>query len=104
MLKLSIKTEQILMAVFPAERQEKARDLIQSECGRNLPFFESNTKEEMERIRFAVLKISEGDLDKLHDAIELAQTDWRDLLMSAGFENDTIEHERWYRSVIEKKA
>jgi hypothetical protein len=100
MLKLSIKTEQLLKAVFPVEQQDEARDLIEIECGRNIPSCENATAEGIERIRFSVLKISEGDLDKLYDAIDLAQIDWRDVLMEAGFDNDTKEHERWYRTLI----
>ena len=32
---------------------------------------------------FAALKLSEGNLDRLREAIGLAKTDWRDLLMAA---------------------
>ncbi len=104
MLKLSIKTKQVLKVMFSAERQDEARDLIESECGRNIPFCESNSSEDMERIRFSVLKISEGDLHKLREAIDLARNDWRDLFMAAGFGHDTVEHVRWYRTVIRQKS
>ena len=33
---------------------------------------------------------------ELQKAIELAKTDWRDLLMSAGFGEDIHAHERWF--------
>ena len=49
----------------------------------------------MERIRFSVLKLIEGKIDKLISAIELAQIDWRDLLMAAGFGYDTDAHNKW---------
>jgi len=49
----------------------------------------------MERIRFAVLKLSEGNIEKLVQGIELAQTDWRDLLMMAGFGEDVEAHDKW---------
>jgi hypothetical protein len=48
----------------------------------------------MERVRFAVLKLSGGDLEKLRKAIKLAQTDWRDLLMAAGFGHDVNVYKR----------
>jgi hypothetical protein len=38
-----------------------------------------------QRFQFAVLKLSEGKMDKLDEAIELAKVDWRDLLAAAGF-------------------
>ena len=39
--------------------------------------------------------LSEGRVDKLYDAIALAQTDWRDLLVSAGFAEDIQAHKDW---------
>jgi hypothetical protein len=50
---------------------------------------------QLERFRFSALKLSGGKLDKLRQAVELAQQDWRDLLMAAGFGDDVTEHERW---------
>jgi hypothetical protein len=41
------------------------------------------------------LKLSAGNIDKLKAAIELAKTDWRDLLVAAGFADDTTAHKRW---------
>ena len=49
----------------------------------------------MDRFRFAVLKLSGGDLDKFDSAIQLAKTDWRDLLMAAGFGENLTAHESW---------
>ena len=34
-------------------------------------------------------------MDKLYDAIALAQTDWRDLLVAAGFGDDVQAHKDW---------
>ncbi len=36
-----------------------------------------------------------GQLDKLEEAIKLAQIDWRDLLMAAGFGHDVEAHLKW---------
>jgi hypothetical protein len=41
------------------------------------------------------LKLSEGNLDKLNRAVALAKTDWRDLLMAAGFGEDIKAHLAW---------
>jgi imidazole glycerol phosphate synthase subunit HisF len=43
-----------------------------------------------ERIRAAIVLLANGDLGKLRDAIELAKTDWRDLLVAAG-----LAHADW---------
>jgi len=49
----------------------------------------------MDRIRFAALKLSKGDLERLQEAVRLAKIDWRDLLVAAGFANDINIHQSW---------
>lgn len=48
-----------------------------------------------ERCRIAVLKLSGGDLDAFERALSLFETDYRDLLMAAGFGHDTGAHLTW---------
>jgi hypothetical protein len=49
-----------------------------------------------ERERFAALRLSGGDLEKLKKAIDLGRADFRDLLMEAGFANHHEQHQRWW--------
>ena len=98
MVKLSKKTETLLNDFFPKTLREEAKELIETMCASILPFCENSGPEQMERIRFSAIKLSEGQIDKLCDAIELAQTDWRDLLMSAGFGYDPEKHYQWYNN------
>jgi hypothetical protein len=49
----------------------------------------------MERIRFAVIKLAKESSMSIDSAVELAQKDWRDLLMAAGFGNELDAHEKW---------
>lgn len=95
MIELSEKTVERINALFSDSQREEVEELLKQECGDNIPFCENKNKYEMERIRFAVLKLSEGNMDKLIQAIELAQTDWRDLLMAAGFAHDVEAHNKW---------
>jgi hypothetical protein len=92
---LSARTKQHIEGVFPPELQQQASSLLIEQCGNNLPMLEALDPIELERYRFAALKLSEGKLDKLQHAITLAQTDWRDLLIAAGFAHDTKAHEAW---------
>lgn len=55
-----------------------------------------------ERVQLGVLKVSNGNTDKLLSAIILAQTDWRDLLMAAGFGHFITEHENWAHDMLER--
>jgi len=59
-------------------------------------FGEKSTAQSLERIRYAVLKLSHGDLAELRKAVESAQIDWRDVLVAAGFGNDVRAHGAWF--------
>ena len=84
-----------VMALFSGDAARAAEHLLVHQCGSNLPFCEDTDAAGMERIRFAALKLSGGDLAKLSVAVELGKTDWRDLLVAAGFADDPQEHQRW---------
>ena len=73
--------------------------MLELECGTEALSCEGWTPEEMERIRFAVLKLDTEKKVDFESAIELAQTDWRDLLMSAGFGEDLEAHKAWAKRV-----
>lgn len=92
---LSPETLLRLERVFAPGDRAAAADVLVRECGANLPFLERLDMYQLERVRFAALKLSGGRLDKLRRAAGQARQDWRDLLMAAGFGEDEREHERW---------
>ncbi len=91
-MELSAETLRRLELLFPTETRDLADLLLREECGNNLPFSEHSDAEGLERIRIAALKVSEGRLEKLEEAVKLAQIDWRDLLVAAGFGHDVEAH------------
>lgn len=95
MAELSDATWERLRRLFPPQQQEEAARLLADECGNNLPFCEDLGPVGLERIRFAVLKLSGGNIEELRTAIKDAQTDWRDVLMGAGFGESVTAHESW---------
>ena len=95
MSELSEKTWEIIRKMFPAGTQDTVAELMAAECGNNLPGLSKLNGLELERFRFAALKLSGGDVDKLLGAISLAQSDWRDLLAGAGFAESLTEHSKW---------
>ena len=95
MAELTAKTAAILQRMFPASLHADVESLLIHECGNNLPLMDTRSPEELERVRFAVLKLSNGNLVELRKAIQVAQVDWRDTLMGAGFGLSVEEHERW---------
>ena len=94
-VELSAQTIRQLEQLFPPMAREEARRLLTYEGGSNLPLVRGSTPESLERRRFAALKVSDGRIDKLREAVELAKADWRDLLVRAGFEHDTKAHKAW---------
>ena len=93
-MRLSKKTQQHVATLFPPNTRDSAADLLLHQCGNNLPFLEKCDEVQLERFRFAALKLSCGDLQKLKKAIELAKQDWRDLIVAAGF-GEVDAHKRW---------
>ncbi len=96
MARLSPETRRRVERLFDgAEQCEEAARLLDEHCGNNLAFPTQLDAHALERYRFAALKLSGGDLERLRQAVALARRDWRDLLMAAGFGHDIYEHERW---------
>ncbi len=86
-----------IRVLFPDAQQEVV-DLLRRDCADNLPLWKPTTPEALDRIRFAVLKLSGGRLDRLRKAIRQAQVDWRDVLMAAGFGESLTANVNWMPS------
>ncbi|MFN8382130.1 MAG: hypothetical protein U0V02_09335 [Anaerolineales bacterium] len=99
MTPLSPRTVKLVEKIFPRQVKEISIVLME-QCGQNLPFCEKGTPESLERLRFAVLKISEGQLEIFNKAISIAKQDWRDLLMWAGFGHDVKAHDAWAEQLL----
>ncbi|NLO09880.1 MAG: hypothetical protein GX129_08465 [Clostridiales bacterium] len=89
------KSLELVNKLFSNEDKEQAIILLTNECGNNLPYCEEYIPEELDRIRFAAIKISQGNIGQLESAIIMAKSDWRDLLMSADFAKDVNLHNIW---------
>ena len=74
--------------LFPDENPEDILDLI-SEYG------SEERDKEPHRVRLAILKISQGDMDQLLEAVDLAKTDYRDVLVGAEYENTHDDFDKW---------
>ena len=92
---LSPETVRRIDAMFPPDSRSEVAELLAHQCGNNLPFLEKLNEIELERFRFAALKLSNGNIGKLKEAIVLAKRDWRDLLVFAGF-GTSDSHKLWF--------
>ena len=82
---------------FPGADHGEALNLLTQDCGPGLPSMPTDS--DLVRVQAAALKCSGGTLKGLVDAVALAQTDWRDLLVVAGFAHDTRAHLVWLRNL-----
>ena len=99
---LSANTQSLVEKIFDENQVGEATQWLEDECGNNLPGCRDYDEHQIERIRFAVLKLSEGTIHKLLRAIDLARTDWRDLLMVADFGTDVGAHTLWAEDFLKK--
>jgi hypothetical protein len=82
--------------MYPPEQREQVVRLLEDECGHNIPGARPDEDEfAFERLRFAALKASNGDVNTLRKAINLAKEDYRELLGAAGFAWSTSKHNSW---------
>ncbi|MGH9715544.1 MAG: hypothetical protein ACRD4R_02270 [Candidatus Acidiferrales bacterium] len=95
--RLSPETQRRIEALFTVDKRTEATELLLHECGNNLPSLQNLDEFQLERFRFAALKLSEGSIEKLRLAIKLAKADWRDLLVAAGFRTQE-DHKQWFPS------
>jgi hypothetical protein len=98
MTDLSPDTWAAVRRLFPPEQQAEVAELLRTECGNNLPFQETADAKTLERFQLAALDLSNGTLPGLHEAIDLAKTDWRDLLMAT--DPDNARHTSPWRTLL----
>lgn len=81
--------------LFSGQHRDAVEKYLLETFGDNFPGVDPDYVQLAERIRFAVLKLSEGDLKKLQAAIERTAVDWRDTLMAVDFAVDQSIHLAW---------
>jgi len=94
-LNLSLKVHSKLQQLFSPELQTAAVTLLETQCGLRLPMIDAKDTAEIERIQCAAMKLSDGSLEKLKSFVHLANQDWQDVLVAAGFAEDTNAHIAW---------
>jgi|ETNvirome_2_1000_1030626.scaffolds.fasta_scaffold01330_1 hypothetical protein len=95
-MELSRKTEKVVKLMFGSDEVGEVEQILIKSCSNTVPGCRDWSEESLERVWLSVLKISEGRMEDLRKAVALANTDYRDLLMSAGFGHDPEAHKRWY--------
>jgi hypothetical protein len=94
---LTADTLRLVERLFQPRHRAAVVTTLEGECGSDLPFMSEATSESVERIRFAVLKLSAGSPSKVAETVAVAKVDWRDVLAAAQFANDVQAHAAWFR-------
>jgi len=87
--------ENVIKAIsiaFPNEKTEQILKLLEI-------YGKEQYEYEKERVHLAILKLSNGDIKKLHDYLNLAKIDYRDVLMAAEYYLDGSEIVEPYRII-----
>jgi hypothetical protein len=93
---LTADTERLVELVFAPEHRAAVKDLLRSRCGAGVPLMDGASAGQLERLRFAVLRLSEGTMPELLRALDIANVDWRDVLVAAGFGSNLNAHRDWF--------
>lgn len=99
MSKLSPDTVCLIDALYPDNRHY-VYELLEDNLSPEQIGCNEWSPEQMERIYFSVIKLGQKSIAKLEQAKNLAITDWRDLVMLAGFGEDVDAHRTWWKTII----
>jgi hypothetical protein len=97
MSEITERTKKTIAALFSEKEQGLVEAELESKCSTNVPGCSNWANSQLERIWFAVLKLSDGDIKKLRSSIQLANTDFRDLFAAADFGHDLEAHNKWFQ-------
>jgi hypothetical protein len=88
-------TRQRLEMVFVPELRKQAEEILLKQFGTKMPGYKDASALEIERVRFAALKLSEGSLAKLREQLDVVSVNPHDLLVKAEF-LDIGDHLDWW--------
>jgi hypothetical protein len=92
---LTETTRAVIRRLFAEADHGVVADLLEQQCGVNLPLTELWGEAQFERVWLAALKLSDGSVARLLDVIRDAQRDWRDVLVASGFGHSLEAHRQW---------
>jgi hypothetical protein len=97
---LTDRTLRLIERIPQPELRERLISRLEAECSRESLGCSDWQPEHMERLWFAILKLIGSKSERVDGAFALAKCDWRDLLVAAGFANDTDAHNKWWNGRV----
>jgi hypothetical protein len=86
----------------PSLLQPTVTSLLLERCSASLPGAGSSSEwiELIDRVQLAAIRGSRWNITEIEKNVALANLDWRDLLMGAGFGEDLAAHKRWQQHAL----
>jgi len=94
MIALSQPCRERIVALFRETDVPEAERLLQ-QCTDDPLLLADLDRQGADRLLFAMIRQSDGNIGRLHDAISLFRRDWRDLLVASDFADDPSAHHTW---------
>jgi hypothetical protein len=93
MVALSASLREHLDRLFTGLDRDLAEGILTSHCGVDLVQPSDHARDDLERLRRAVLRLSEGKLVRLQAAVFRAEGDWKVVVEAADFGQSTDTHQ-----------
>jgi hypothetical protein len=94
-LELHAQTRALIRRLFALRDVAEAERMLVSVLAHDALPLPRDGGQTAHRICCAAVRVSHGELTELAQALELAHTDWRDLLLAADFADDIEAHLHW---------
>jgi hypothetical protein len=92
---------ELILRHCPMDLSPVVIDLLDEECSVHLPAVKPEWTVLIERIQASVIRRSAWQVPSIRKGVDRAKSDWRDLLVAAGFAHDLDEHGRWIERALE---
>jgi len=93
---LTPRVLRVLDRLFAPEARHQMVTRLEHECSAEALGCPDWTPPQMERLWFSIVKLVHANPGRIDQTFILARTDWRDLLMAAGFGEELDAHEKWW--------
>lgn len=96
-------TNELIQKTCPASHRQAVGDLLSEQCSVSLPGvgIPSEWIGLIDRVQLATIRGSSWDIEKLKSNVSLANSDWRDVLMAAGFGENLAAHKLWQKAAVQ---
>jgi hypothetical protein len=98
-------TKKLIENCCPLLHQQEISELLVLRCSTHLPGVSSGAEWDalIDRVQLAAIRGSNWNINQINENVNLANVDWRDLLMAAEFGEDLSAHKIWQRHALQAK-